>query len=252
MMNLSPAFTFIIAIILRMETYNLRAKSSILKSIGTIISISGAFIVTFYQGFPIILFPSPHKLSLHSVIESEPNWAIGALLLATSSIFLSLSYIAKTWIARDFHSEVLITLISCFFESIVAAIITYIAEKDASAWTPSIGIQLISLLVGALNVGTVNTVNTWACRVKGPVFVAMFKPLQMVIAVIMGVSFLGDVLHVGSIIGGIIIALGFYTVLKGKVEEEIHNDVDEDRWINNAEEETCPHKVPMLQNKSNI
>lgn len=40
-------------------------------------------------------------------------------------------------------------------------------------------------------------VSVWLCRVKGPVFVAMFIPLQMIIAVIMGVSFLGDVLHLG-------------------------------------------------------
>ncbi|XP_021742004.1 WAT1-related protein At3g28050-like [Chenopodium quinoa] len=250
MNNLSPAFTFIIAIILRMELVNFSAQSSVLKSIGTIVSIIGAFIVTFYQGQSIIFFSSPNKLSLHSLFETQPNWAVGALLLATSSIFLSLTYIAKTWIARDFHSEVLITLISCFFETIVAAIVTLIAENDASVWTPTINIEIISILFGAFDVGIVNTVNTWACRVKGSVFVAMFKPLQMIIAVILGVSFLGDVLHVGSVIGGIIIALGFYTVMKGKAEEETHKEVDENRWLTNTEEEICSHKVPMLQNRS--
>ncbi|XP_021727449.1 WAT1-related protein At3g28050-like [Chenopodium quinoa] len=245
--NLSPAFTFIIAIILRMEMINFSARSSTLKSIGTIVSIIGAFIVTFYQGLPIIFFSSPNKLLLHSLFETQPNWAVGALLLATSSIFLSLTYIAKTWIARDFQSEVLITLISCFFETIVAAIVTLIAENDASVWTPTINIEMIAIFFGAFDVGIVNTVNTWACRVKGPVFVAMFKPLQMIIAVNLGVSFLGDVLHVGSVIGGIIIALGFYTVMKGKAEEETFKEIDENRC---NEEEICSHKVPMLQNRS--
>ncbi|XP_021842862.1 WAT1-related protein At3g28050 [Spinacia oleracea] len=250
MNNLSPAFTFIIAIIFRMEMVNLSAQSNIFKLIGTIVSISGAFIVTFYQGLPIILFPSPNKTYLHSLLDIQPNWTVGGLLLATSSIFFSLTYIAKTWIARDFNSEVLITLISCcIFETIVAAMVTLIAENDASVWTPTLDIELISILFGAIDVAIVNTVNTWACRVKGPVFVAMFKPLQMIIAVIMGVSFLGDVLHVGSVIGGLIIALGFYTVMKGKAEEEIHKGIDENRLINSAEEETGSHKVPMLQNR---
>lgn len=79
----------------RMEMVNLSAQSNIFKLIGTIVSISGAFIVTFYQGLPIILFPSPNKTYLHSLLDIQPNWTVGGLLLATSSIFFSLTYIAK-------------------------------------------------------------------------------------------------------------------------------------------------------------
>ena len=42
-----------------------------------------------------------------------------------------------------------------------------------------------------------NTVHTWALRLKGPVFVAMFKPLSIVVAIVMGVLFLGDSLYLG-------------------------------------------------------
>ncbi|CAL0324678.1 unnamed protein product [Lupinus luteus] len=38
---------------------------------------------------------------------------------------------------------------------------------------------------------------TWVLRIKGPVYVAMFKPLSIVIAVTLGVIFLGDTLHLG-------------------------------------------------------
>lgn len=40
-------------------------------------------------------------------------------------------------------------------------------------------------------------VHTWACHKKGPVYTSMFKPIGMVIAVFMGVSFLGDTLYLG-------------------------------------------------------
>lgn len=40
----------------------------------------------------------------------------------------------------------------------------------------------------------------WALKKKGPVFVVMVKPLGMVAAVILGVTFLGDVLHVGKLV----------------------------------------------------
>ena len=42
-----------------------------------------------------------------------------------------------------------------------------------------------------------NAVITWVLKVRGPVYVAMFKPLSIVIAVVMGVAFLGDTLYLG-------------------------------------------------------
>ncbi|XP_021726964.1 WAT1-related protein At3g28050-like [Chenopodium quinoa] len=254
MNNLSPAFTFIMGIIFRMEVLNMRAQSSLLKSLGTLVSIGGAFIVTLYQGMPIYIFSSsPTQFSLLNANETQPNWALGGLYLFGSCIFLSLTYITKTWIARDFHSEILITMISFFFETIVAAIVTFLAEDDTSVWTPSISIVWIAILFGALEVGVVNTVQTWACGKKGPLFVAMFKPLQMIIAVVMGVSFLGDILHLGSLIGGTVIAIGFYTVMKGKAEEESEKEVVESRLAYSSEEEdSASHKEPLLRNNVNV
>ncbi|KAI9178520.1 hypothetical protein LWI28_027487 [Acer negundo] len=73
---------------------------------------------------------------------------------------------------------------------------------------------------------------------KGPVYVAMFKPLSIAIEVTMGVMFLGDTLHLGSVIGAIIISLGFYTVMWGKAKEEIAEDNE-------------VGKVPLLQGYKN-
>ena len=42
-----------------------------------------------------------------------------------------------------------------------------------------------------------NVVHTWVVRIRGPVYVAMFKPLSIAIAVAMGVIFLGDGLYLG-------------------------------------------------------
>lgn len=42
-----------------------------------------------------------------------------------------------------------------------------------------------------------NVIYTWSVGLKGPVYVTSFKPFQIVIAVGMGVIFLGDTLHLG-------------------------------------------------------
>ncbi|XP_021721635.1 WAT1-related protein At3g28050-like isoform X1 [Chenopodium quinoa] len=234
-----------------MEILNLRSQSSILKLIGTIVSISGAFVVIFYQGLPISsIFPSPTKPSLHSLmqLQNQPNWVVGGAFLSMSCLLLSFAYVTKTWIARDYPSEVLIILITFIFETIIVSIVTLFVENDASVWTPTIGIELVSILFGAVTFGSLNIVDTWACRVKGPVFIAMFKPLQMIIAVVLGALFLGDVLHLGSVIGGLIIAVGFYTLIKGKSEEEILNkrDADENKLMYSIEEESNPQIIPLL------
>ncbi|KDO66271.1 hypothetical protein CISIN_1g0401761mg, partial [Citrus sinensis] len=80
----------------------------------------------------------------------------------------------------------------------------------------------------------------------GPVFVAMFKPLSIAIAVAMGVMFLGDRLYLGSLVGATIISLGFYTVMWGKAKEEVSEDPGVDR-----QESAAAQKVPLLQSRKN-
>jgi len=45
-----------------------------------------------------------------------------------------------------------------------------------------------------------SAIYAWGIHLKGPVYVAMFKPLSIVIAVAMGVMFLGDTLYVGRLV----------------------------------------------------
>ncbi|KAJ8426020.1 hypothetical protein Cgig2_017102 [Carnegiea gigantea] len=87
-----------------------------------------------------------------------------------------------------------------------------------------------------------NTVITWCLRVRWPVYVATYKPLAIVIAMIMGLSFLGDNLYLGSVIGSIAIAAGFYAIIWGQAEEQdIASNIVHDP------ESTCEQNVPLLK-----
>lgn len=96
MSDLIPAFTFILAILFRMEKLNWKANSTQAKSIGTLVSITGAFIITLYRGQAIINnHPSLH-LSSNKLGSSEQfHWIIGAVFLATHSFVLSLLFIVQ-------------------------------------------------------------------------------------------------------------------------------------------------------------
>ncbi|XP_028051589.1 WAT1-related protein At3g28050-like isoform X5 [Camellia sinensis] len=214
MSNLTPAYTFILALIFRhivfdefytmtaqiiktdpwMEKLDMKSKSSVAKCIGTIISILGAFTVTYYKGPPIIFNSTSSASSSHEVLQSD--WVIGGFLLAASTFLVSVLFIVQ-------------------------------------------GIFMVSFR---------NTVQTWVVRKKGPVFVTMFKPLGMLIALAMGISFLGDTLYFGSVSGGVIIALGVYSVLWGKVEEE--KAVENTNGEHTSFTSTSDNKLPLLQKKS--
>ncbi|XP_037495587.1 WAT1-related protein At4g15540 isoform X1 [Jatropha curcas] len=238
MIDLTPAFTFILGVISGMERLDLKSKSSQAKSIGTMMLITGGLVVTLYKGLPI------NKLQSQILVLPPSNWAIGGFFLAVHSFILAVIYIIQTWIIRDYPSEIIITLINCCFVTILSAIVTLIAEKDLNAWKIRPDIGLVATGFSAVfAVSLRSVVHTWACHKRGPVYTSMFKPLGMAIAVFMGVSFIGDTLYLGSVIGAVIIAFGFYAVVWGKTQEETVEDKESCRF------ESSSPKVPFLQNK---
>ncbi|KAG4142600.1 hypothetical protein ERO13_D06G139401v2, partial [Gossypium hirsutum] len=57
-------------------------------------------------------------------------------------------------------------------------------------------------------------------REQGPVFVTAFSPLCMIITAALGSFILAEKVHLGSIIGTVIIIFGLYTVLWGKSKDQ--------------------------------
>ncbi|KAH7846594.1 hypothetical protein Vadar_015806 [Vaccinium darrowii] len=241
--NLVPAFTFILALLFRMEKLALRSSSSQAKIIGTIVSISGAFVVTLYEGPPIELTPSP-SISLHQPLGSQqPNWVIGGLFLTSEYILVPMWYIVQAQIMKEYPAELTVVFFYNLCVSVLAAIVGVFTEPHISAWRIRPDIALVSILCsGIFGSFLNNAVHTWVLRVRGPVYVAMFKPLSIAIAVAMGVMFLGDTLYLGSIIGAAIISVGFYTVMWGKAKE----DTDESSETGDLES-VSNTKVPLLQ-----
>jgi len=56
-------------------------------------------------------------------------------------------------------------------------------------------------------------------RPKGPVFATVFCPLMTIIVVVVGSIFLSESFYLGSVLGGLMIAIGVYAVLWGKVKD---------------------------------
>ncbi|KAL5759761.1 hypothetical protein ACOSP7_018268 [Xanthoceras sorbifolium] len=248
MSNLVPAFTFILAIIFRMEKLNWKSRSSQAKSIGTIVAIAGAFVITFYKGPPILKTLSG-TVSFHDPLFSpKSNWILGGIFLASDAFLSSAWYILQAIILKNFTAILILTFFMSFFATILATIFSLIVVKDPSAWKLRPDIGLVAVIYTAV-VGSLFQASlcAWCLSRKGPIYVTTFKPLAIVLSVVMGFLLLGDALCLGSLIGAIIIVAGFYSVMWGKAKEE--NTIEHSAAVVGSLKSQS-ERVPLLQNKT--
>ncbi|CAH2045099.1 unnamed protein product [Thlaspi arvense] len=249
MSNLTPAFTFLFAVLFGMEKVSIKKNSSLAKVVGTAVSIGGALVATLYHG-PIMFAASqpsvylPQPLSPPPSPPSNSNWVIGGGLLALEYTLIAISYIIQTHIMREYPSEFALALSHSVCVSISCAFVSIFAEKNnPSAWIMRSNIMLICIVATGMVNSTGYVVESWTVRHKGPLFLAMFRPLSILTAVVLGAIFLGDSLYLGSVIGGTLISIGFYTVMWGKAKEE---KVDIDTHV--ASSSSHSMRVPLLLN----
>uniref|UniRef100_A0A251RPA8 WAT1-related protein n=1 Tax=Helianthus annuus TaxID=4232 RepID=A0A251RPA8_HELAN len=153
----------------------------------------------------------------------------------TSKIYQS-PLIIRTWItnyvliqsiniqsstARGYPDQNTMVFFYCLFGSMQCIALSPFLEPNPSAWALQPGVGSIAIVLGAIySTAFHSNVQTWCLKKKGPLFVAMFSPLSIVIGVILGVTFLGDSLHLGSAIGTVVITAGFYIVMWGQAKEK--------------------------------
>ncbi|XP_047975215.1 WAT1-related protein At3g28050-like [Salvia hispanica] len=222
LLNLIPGFTFVLAVVFRMEVLNCRNSSFLAKTLGTVVSISGAFVVTLYKGPEILTYLSSPKLHYEyiGVVAAQSSWIIGGLFLAADCVVSSAYIIVQASILKKYPAELIIVFFYCFFAAILSTSVSLITDRDLSAWSLQPNIRLIAVLYsGVFGSAFQVSVAAWCLHKKGPLFVAMFHPLGIVISAVLGVIFLGDILYLGSLLGSIIIVIGFYSVMWGKAKD---------------------------------
>ncbi|KAJ0230907.1 EamA domain-containing protein [Hirschfeldia incana] len=227
MSNLTPAFTFTLAVIFRMEQVVLRSSATQAKIIGGVLSISGALVVVLYKGPKVLsaasFTPSSSPtISLHQQLtSSESSWIVGGLLLASQFFFVSVWYIVQTLVMEVYPEEITVVFFYNLFATLVSAPICLLAERNLTSWVLKPDITLAAIVYSGVFASIFSVLtHTWGLHLKGPVYVSLFRPLSIAIAVAMGAIFLSDALYLGSVIGSVILCFGFYTVIWGKARED--------------------------------
>ncbi|CAI0627492.1 unnamed protein product [Linum tenue] len=239
-LNLVPGFTFILAVTFRLEKLDWKATGSIAKVVGTVVSMAGAFTMTFYKGTHLVHSPPGFT---NQLLSQQSDWVLAGSFLGMDCVVTSAFVIIQALILKKYPAELILVFFYCFFVAILSIIVCLVAERDITAWTLKPSIRWTAVLYSgifgsAFQVG----IGTWCLCRTGPVFVSMFKPIGIVIAAAVGVICFGDTLYLGSLIGAAVIVVGFYLVIWGKAQEV---DVDGARTVRGTSESSS-QKAPLL------
>ncbi|MED6168837.1 hypothetical protein PIB30_015457 [Stylosanthes scabra] len=224
-MNAVPSVTFVLAVIFRLERVNVKEVRSLAKVIGTLVTFCGALVMILYKGPVMHLFGSSqihddhhHHDSTHST-QTLTHWVSGTLFLFLGCVAWSSFYILQSITLKSYPAEMSLSSLICLAGASQASVVAAVAEHHSGARPWIIGWDF--RLYGPLYSGIVSSAIAYyaqglVLQSKGPVFLTAFNPLCMIIVSILGYFLLSETLHLGSIIGAIIIAVGLYSVVWGK------------------------------------
>ncbi|KAK9675691.1 hypothetical protein RND81_11G024200 [Saponaria officinalis] len=230
---LLPSFQFFLALILGKTRLNISSKSTKIKILGVLASITGAIMVAAYLGPSILNGPLFHPLMLSGpkpflvFISATNQWMFGTSLLALATFSIAIWSIIQVSTFARFPDMMVIVTCSTIFGTIQTFFVDIIANGDFNAWKLNFDLELLIIVLTAL-LGTLgrSRVQAWCMSLKGPMYVAKFKPFGLFWACLIGLSLFGNSLHYGSVIGTGIVAIGYLTVLWGVKEEAKQSQID--------------------------
>ncbi|KAJ7537894.1 hypothetical protein O6H91_11G026800 [Diphasiastrum complanatum] len=237
--NTFPAFTFILAFFCRLEKVSLKRPDGVAKVIGTILSVSGSMIMTLYKG-PLlktsgVYSKHPSDLHLHNFqVNAEDlinldnslsvpieQWQIGAFCLIGASLSVSAWLILQVPVLVRYPAPLSCAAFTSFFGTIQLFIYALFVEKNPQNWVLKKGPEIIGVIyAGIFASGIYSFIQTWCNYKGGPVLVASYQPLETVFVGILGLYFCVDALHLGSLLGAILVITGLFVLTWGLGEEK--------------------------------
>ncbi|KAF4372193.1 hypothetical protein G4B88_016249 [Cannabis sativa] len=197
--NAIPAITFVMAVLLRIESVCIKNVDGVAKVMGSIVSLSGALVYAFVKGPQLKLMMKNNWYNDHDqkpINYHRHEWVKGSLMMLSANTAWSLWLILQPlqWTETHHHGNLAGTLI--FF----------------------------LLLIGIVVTGITYWIQVWAIEKKGPVFTSLFTPLALIITAIISAFIWKETFYWGSVGGAILLVGGLYSVLWGKKKEDNTNN----------------------------
>ncbi|CAH8385801.1 unnamed protein product [Eruca vesicaria subsp. sativa] len=192
---LVPLVTFILAAILRTEHVHLGSKYGKAKVIGTLLGVGGVFFFVLYKGKEIHLWSSPIHLGGRPHSNTTPNISILAAFLALGGV-ISYSFwvLLQVKIGNGLGGPYWNTALMNMMGSLMA--LSW--KPDLEEWRLGWDIKLFARIFSGIMIsGMAFAVIVWCVDANGPVFVSMFRPVRLVVVVIVASLILQEPIHSG-------------------------------------------------------
>ncbi|OMO55877.1 Drug/metabolite transporter [Corchorus capsularis] len=124
-------------------------------------------------------------------------------------------------VLKSYPSKLLFTTLQCFLSSIQSFAIAIALERDPVEWRLGWNVRLLAVAYcGIVVTGVTFYLQALVIEKKGPVFLAMSTPLNLIFTIFCSAILLCDFVSLGSLLGGLLLILGLYSVLWGKTREQ--------------------------------
>ena len=230
--NTVPAITFIMAVLIRMESISIKRVHGLAKILGSVLSLAGAITFALVKG-PHLGFmkwyPENQNHSSHplTIVHSKGDTIRGSLLMLSGNTAWSLWLILQGFVVKQYPAKFRLTAIQCLFSFMQSTVVAVAVERNnPSAWRLGWDIHLLSVAYcGVIVTGICYWLQVCTIETKGPVFTAMFTPLALIITAIFSALLWKETLYLGSVGGTVLLVVGLYSVLWGKIKESVKEGV---------------------------
>jgi drug/metabolite transporter (DMT)-like permease len=222
--NSIPVITFLFAVLLHLEAIKLRASSGAAKLAGVALCIAGVLVIALYAGPPLSPLNHHRAFAGHAHAaggNKQGQWMKGTFLMLLANVTWSLWIVLQARLLKEYPNKLLVTALQCLLstaQSLALAAAATGGRRDV--WRLRLDVGLVAVAYsGFVVTGVSFYLQAWCIEKRGPVFLAMSNPLGLLLTVFCSSFFLGEVVHLGSILGGALLVAGLYSVLWGKSKE---------------------------------
>ncbi|VAI68633.1 unnamed protein product [Triticum turgidum subsp. durum] len=192
----------------RYEALEVRSKSGSAKISGTLLSLTGAMMLTFYKGASLthLHHHLPPSSAAAAGVEEQHRSAVRWVLGSASMLANVVGFAGWLLLQRR---------LTRLYPAVYSA--TALMSPPGGSAAPSRSPPSCTAGVVASGVGYL--LLTYCVEKRGPVFTAAFSPLAQMFVAGIDLCVLHEPLYLGSVLGSVLVILGLYLVLWGKREE---------------------------------
>uniref|UniRef100_A0ACD5TX38 Uncharacterized protein n=1 Tax=Avena sativa TaxID=4498 RepID=A0ACD5TX38_AVESA len=228
--NSIPVITFLFAVLLHLEAIKLRASSGMAKLAGVALCVAGVLVIALYSGPPLNplnhhrAFAGPTHAAAAGTTK-KGQWMRGTFLMLLANATWSLWIVLQARLLKEYPNKLLLTALQCLLSTVqsftlAAAVTGGAGGGGKDQWRLRLDVGLVAVAYsGFVVTGVSFYLQAWCIERRGPVFLAMSNPLGLLLTVFCSSFFLGEVVHLGSVLGGALLVAGLYSVLWGKSKE---------------------------------